>query len=298
MDIARHVRDSGGFATTRELRRAGASEWMLTHAVRAGHVRRVRNGWYSTVDPGDARYIAVRVGGRLTGVSAFRQWGAWILPRTLPIHVAVPYNAARLRDVALVRLHYAQRATSVSRTEVSLHDALVRLLLDEPAEVVVPCIDWLLHTGRADLIDVHRAAADVPADRRAFVELADRASQSVLESVARVRLVQKGFHVLTQQRTGEVGSVDLLVEGSITLELDGRGYHEDSFEGDRRRDLVTTIEGKHVIRVSERMLREVWPGIVAAIEAGLRARHLGNSGSPTPSPPQRRQPHRAASRTS
>lgn len=298
MTVSDVVVQLGGFATTRELKAAGASERMLTAAVRFGHVRRVRNGWYSTVHPDDPRFRAVRVGGRLTGISAFRAWGAWILRRADPLHVAVPYNAARLRESQTARVHFGPRGGGGTRTEVSVHDALVRLMLDEPPDVVVPCIDWLLHSGRADLIDIHRAGLDVPASRRRVLDLIDQRSQSVLESVARVRLRQRGLRVDSQQPTGELGASDLLVEGAVTLELDGRQYHADRFEEDRRRDLITTIEGKHVLRVSEPMVREVWSHIVTAIGASLRARRVGNSGSPAPIGPIPKQPHRARDRGS
>jgi very-short-patch-repair endonuclease len=293
MGIAELVAARGGFATTRELRAAGATERMLTAAVRFRHVRRARNGWYSTAPPADPRFRAVRVGGRLTGLSAFRAWGAWVLPRASVLHVAVPYNAARLRDRAGVRVHYVESDGHGSATEVSVADALLRVLLDEPPDVAVACMDWLLHTGRADLIDLHRVALRVPRSRQGVMRLVGGRSQSVLESVARARLRQSGFHVLTQQRTGELGASDLVIEGAVALELDGRAFHADSFESDRRRDLQTTREGKHVIRASERMMREVWPQIEGAVRAALRARGVGISGSPARAAPIPRQPHRA-----
>jgi very-short-patch-repair endonuclease len=298
MGIAELVAARGGFATTRQLRAAGATERMLTAAVRFRGVRRARNGWYSTAHPADPRFRAVRVGGRLTGLSAFRAWGGWVLPRGGPLHVAVPYNAARLRDRTGVRVHYVESDGHGSATEVSVADALLRVLLDEPPDVAVACIDWLLRTGRADLIDVHRVALRLPASRRGVMLLISDRSDSVLESVARVRLRRAGFHVREQQSTGELGASDLVIEGAVALELDGRKYHADSFESDRRRDLQTTREGKHVIRASERMLREVWPQIEGAVRAALRARSVGISGRPAPVLPVLVQPHRAPARGS
>jgi very-short-patch-repair endonuclease len=279
MGVSEIVDELGGFATTGELRLRGATERMLTAAVRFGHVRRVRNGWYSTAKPSDPRFRAVRVGGRLTGLSAFRQWGAWVLFPPSILHVAVPYNAARLRAQGRVRIHYEHAQSSGTKTEVSALDALVRVMLDEPVDVAVPCIDWLLRTGRVDRMQIERCVLELPAQRRGIMRLVDRSSQSVLESVARVRLQTAGFWVAPQQSTGELGATDLVVEGTVALELDGREFHADSFESDRRRDLITTVEGRHVIRVSRNMVRDAWPAIEDAIRAALAARSVGNSGT-------------------
>ena len=292
------VDSRGGFATTRELHASGATDRMLTAAVRFGHLRRARNGWYSTADPRDPRFLAVRRGGRLTGISAFAQWGAWILTRPAVVHVAVPFGAARLRQVPGVRTHYQADWSGGSRTEVSVHHALVQLMLGHPADVAVPCIDWLLRSARADLIDVERCVLELPDRGRRIMRLVDRESQSVLESVARVRLIRAGFRVESQRRTGELGASDLVIEGEVALELDGREFHEHAFESDRRRDLVTTLEGKHVIRVSRRMLRERWPSIEAAIRAALAARSVGNSGTAWGAARIPRQTHRRATRAS
>jgi len=292
------VESQGGFATTRELRALGATERMLTAAVRFGHVRRVRNGWYSTVDRSDLRFRAVRRGGRLTGISAFVQWGGWVLFRPSVLHVAVPDNAARLRHTWRVRTHYEPRQLGGTKTEVSVCDALVRVMLDERPDVSVPCIDWVLRSGRADLIDVERCVLELPLRARQIMRLVDRESRSVLESVARVRLLQAGFRVASQRRTGLLGASDLVVEGQIALELDGREFHEKRFESDRRRDLITTTEGKHVIRASRRMVLDQWPAIVGAIRAALAARRVGNSGTVVVPMRPLRQPHRRAAQGS
>jgi very-short-patch-repair endonuclease len=86
---------------------------------------------------------------------------------------------------------------------------------------------------------------------------------------------------------GELGAIDLVVEDHIALELDGRAFHESTFERDRRKDLQITREGRHALRVSTSMLYREWHSVEAAIEAALHARLgpvAGNSGKPTPRP--------------
>lgn len=251
---------------------------MLTAAVRSGIVRRARRGWYTTAQSSEPRFRAVQVGGRLTGMSAFQHWGAWVWRSPTTIQIAVPVNAARLRAQHGTVVHYDPARDAGDKVTVSPEDALVRVLLDEPAESSVPCADWLLATGRLDRIDVERCILELPRPARSVAALIDANSQSVIESVARVRLLTAGYRVWSQQRTGLLGSIDLLVEDQVALELDGRAFHEGSFESDRRRDLVTTVEGRHVIRASALMVRDDWPAIAAAVSGALAARRVSNSG--------------------
>ena len=155
----------------------------------------------------------------------------------------------------------------------------MHVILNEPLENAVPCVDWALSKGRMDVIDFEQALLHLPATARIAARWCDGRAQSVLESVARVRLRQRGYRVISQASTGMLGANDLVIEDTVALELDGREFHESTFEADRRRDLITTIEGRHVIRVSAGMLRHDWPAILMAIEACLRARRVGNSGN-------------------
>jgi very-short-patch-repair endonuclease len=84
--------------------------------------------------------------------------------------------------------------------------------------------------------------------------------------------------VRSQVRVGAFSAIDLVVEDQIALELDGRAFHEATFEADRRKDLAITIEGRHSIRISRRILRESWTDVERAIAAGLAARRHGDAG--------------------
>ncbi len=278
-----------GFATTRELRAHGATERMLTAAVRAGILLRARNGWYSTRSSTDPAFIAVRVGGRLTGLSAIEAMGGWVWRRPDVVHVSVRPVASRIRglDDPNVVIHWDDSGDGGTRSVVGLDDALVRVALDEDLEDAVACFDWAVSSGRLDLLDLESIFLKLPAEARYLRYWLDPRAQSVVESVARVRLRRCGWEVSSQVRTGLLGASDLVVEGQVALETDGREFHETSFETDRRRDLTTTREGRHVIRVSAKMVREVWPEIEAAVAAALvarRVRETGNSGQSPPVP--------------
>ena len=155
----------GGMAQKQQLVALGASDYDLTIAVRSGSVRRARQGWYTAGDESEAPVRAVRVGGRLTGLSAIVEWGGWVeVPP--PLHVSMRPGASRMRSQwnrrkpllptrAGIRLHWddvtiANRGTS---TSVALEDALVRVVLDEPLEVAVAALDWALRTGRLSTVE-------------------------------------------------------------------------------------------------------------------------------------------------
>jgi very-short-patch-repair endonuclease len=278
MDVSALVEAAGGFATTRELHAAGVSEQRLTLAVREGRLHRVRRGWYSTRAPADRRFVAVSLGGVLTGVSAVDAMGGWVWRHSREIHVSVAPNASRFVRPDRVVVHWEEASERSSMVGIaSLHDALVRVALDADLETAVGCLDWAVRAGMTDLIDVERILLALPGSARGIARLLDPRSQSVLESVARVRLLLRGWSVVSQVRVGDVSAIDLVIENQVALELDGRAFHEATFERDRRKDLAITAEGRHSIRVSASMVRDEWPSIERAIEAALRARGCPNA---------------------
>jgi very-short-patch-repair endonuclease len=68
-----------------------------------------------------------------------------------------------------------------------------------------------------------------------------------------------------------VGRVDLLVEGRLIVELDGRETHHDdeAFERDRLRDVATAIDGYRSLRLSYRQVMYGWPRAQEAVFAAL-----------------------------
>lgn len=286
MDTASIVRQLGGIASTASLAAAGLSDYRVRSAVRAGVVVRVRNGWVTTLSATEPRVQAVRAGGLLTGISALRELGAWVLDPPPCVHIAVPAHASGRRARPDQLLHWENPTAPPSRPGVAaLGDALVRLALDESLDVAVPCFDWALFTARLDRVDFERILLRLPPSLRTIRAHIDRNSQSLLESIARVRLHARGWQVRSQVRVGVDSAIDLVVEDHVALELDGRAFHESTFETDRRKDLAITMEGRHAIRVSMTMLRDSWGDVEAAIGCALAARRhgdRGNSGELTP----------------
>jgi hypothetical protein len=295
-DIAALVEALGGMAQKRQLVRRGARDIDLTLAVRRGEVGRARQGWYTTLPESDPRVRAVRVGGRLTGISAVIAVGGWVLGQH-PLHVSVHENAARLRTphnrfiqlaqrrVANLTLHWddtdvASRGTAMS---VDIRDALVRVVLDEDFETAVAALDWALHTDTIDSTDLARIMQHLPANRRAIAQWVDGRCESLPESLARTRFRLLGYQVDIQVRLNDRERIDLVVEGCVGVETDGRAFHLETFEADRTKDVDITIADMHPLRPSANMVFTKWPRIVLAVQRAIAARPractCGNSGT-------------------
>ncbi|QEE61383.1 glycyl-tRNA synthetase [Salinibacterium sp. dk2585] len=292
--IAKWVSDLGGFAQKQQLVRLGATDASLTSAIRLGAVRRARNGWYSTADHRAPEFMAVRIGGRLTGLSAIRAADGWVLERNGPLHVSVPRNAARLRSprnrrVALtarykhgVMVHWddANIRDAGSATAVGLQDALVRVISDEDAVTAVAALDWALHTRRIELSDLDRMLARLPERYRYLRDWVDPACESLPESLSRTRLRLLGHHVSSQAALRTAERVDLVIDGAVGLETDGEEFHWDRFLADRLKDIQILREGLIPVRLPAKVVFHNWPLAVAAVRAALALRAtFGNSGS-------------------
>ncbi len=299
MDPEAFVRSRGGFARVRDLQAAGLSRNLLTELVADDVLRRPRNGWYSTRDASDPAYRAVALGGRLTGVSAFAEWNAWLPEKPRILHVAVKGKASAVRRVHGVALHWHDERLSGTAWSVGLEDALLRVALDEPLETAVCVFDWAWRSGRLDRVGFESVLAQLPRGMQCLREWVDPNSQSVLESVARVRCLRKGWRVRSQVPVAGTQAIDLVIEDTVALELDGRRFHESTFTADRRKDLAIAIEGRHSLRVDSGLLFGSWPSIERAIERILATRgRRQNFGTPLSSPSGTRVRRRPAPRSS
>lgn len=267
VDIRREVERLGGFARRGQLIAAGVRDVDLARAVKSGVVSRVRQGWYTTRPLNSPSARAVRIGGRLTGLSAVAEWGGWVL-RSPILHVSVPDNAARLRVIGkAVCIHWDSQALSErgSASSVALVDALIRVVLDENLETAVAALDWALHTGRLDRIDFERLILALPAEDRWIAQWVDNTCESLPESLTRTRLRLAGHRVRTQVPLG-AERIDLVVDELIGLETDGDEFHREHFERDRRKDLAIAATDYLPLRVSARMVFYEWPTVEASIE--------------------------------
>ncbi len=288
MALLSEIVDSlGGMTQKRQLVRRGARDRDLTHAVRVGDVVRVRNGWYSTMDEASPELRAVRVGGRLTGISAIAARGGWVIGEH-PLHVAVNDNAARLRTqhnrhrrlvVSLpggVSLHWSSREQAARGTAVAvgLLDALERVVLDEDFELAVAVLDWALGTGQLDIIDFESLMSRLPLERRGIRYWVDPSCDSLPESLTRTRLRLTGHTVVSQLPMSGGRRIDLVVDDIAAIEVDGDEHHRNRFEQDRTKDVDITLMGLHALRPSARAIFRDWDHFQRAVEVAIAARGM------------------------
>lgn len=182
----------------------------------------------------------MRVGGRLTGISAVAALDGWVLGRHA-LHVAVPVNAARLRsqwrrdirrsdarDDAVV-VHWVAPAhdRGASSGIVDLAEAVELVCRTEAAEQAIAVLDWVRRTARLDRIEL-AALREWLGPLRWLVDASVDNCDSLPESLARTRLRAAGLQVSTQVGfTDGLEHIDLVLEGAVAVEVDGDEHHRE-----------------------------------------------------------------------
>jgi very-short-patch-repair endonuclease len=279
--------------TTRELLRAGATRSQLAWAVANDHLIRIRRGHYALPGTDGAIVKAVRIGGRLGCVTAAGRYGIWVAADSR-IHVAMHHQASRLRSPddrfetlnkenrAECELHWwapLGRARGL-RHSVGLVEALIQIVRCQPTAFAIASLDSALNQRLIRSRDLDTIFAAVPAHSRWIRGRLDGRCMSGLESIVRLMAEDLGFHVRSQVSFPGVGIVDLLVEGCVIIETDGRANHDDVIHQrrDYGRDARLTSDQFTVLRFSYQQvifeIDSVRASLVGALRAHRATRHL------------------------
>jgi hypothetical protein len=282
--IGEHFSTHGLFQRRRDLLAAGFTDRHIKAALARGHLFRVRHGWYARPDTPEAAVRAVRVGGRLTGVSALRLRGLF-LPKPVRTQILVPANAARLRNPR-VRFEPLSPLDGVqplwsgdqrSRLDpaswiVTDDDALGWVLRHERREIAVAACDGVLRYLGFSAARLAAAFAHAPARVWPWLELVDGRADAWGETYLRLRLRDAGLTLVPQPAVPGIGRLDGRVSDRVYIEVDGAQHAEDwdgdvasVFENDHWRDAAMAARGDRVLRFTNRQLVEAWPLCLAAI---------------------------------
>jgi very-short-patch-repair endonuclease len=222
----------------------------VARLVADGRLLRLRRDTYA-VDamPQEIRRAAA-LGAQVSCVSALALSGFW-LPPGCGLHVQVPSKASRVRrgrpPAGDVRMHWV--TPSRSGAVVPLDDAILRVVRCQPRRYAIAVIDSVLHRARLTTGELDALMGLLPRASRLSRGEFDGRAESGVESLVRVALRDAGLALEPQVWIPGVGRVDLLVEGRVIVEVDGRAWHRDQQSRDYRRDLEAAAGGYMVIRV-------------------------------------------------
>ena len=248
MDVSKALELCGGAARRPALARLGVDDASLRRAVRAGVLQPAR-GHYALPTASPEIVATLRNRELLTCVSAAPHYGLWTLHAPAARHVHHRREDA-VRNTPAVHHAGLHLPPPDGMPVAALADVLIHALRCLPfAEslVMVECAvsrgDMTLDFLRARLTGNRNGPA------REVLRWVDRGAESLLETLARTYFRQAGIRVETQVYLDRVGYVDLLLDGWLVVELDGR-HHADwaQVKKDHRRNNESVVQGFTALR--------------------------------------------------
>lgn len=256
---------AGFLARTRTERR------VLTELVGVGEIRKISRGIYVTADAPELAVLAHKFNAKVTCTSALEFSGLRTLSKSEEVHLAIPRDSGiripqHLRGRVILHrenpawLALSERSNQFLRTPNGLKQTnllapwaavFARITICQTLQAAVVALDAGISENLIERDDVEHLLrkGHYPSALR-VLDFAARSSQSVLESIVRLVLVQAGISVSAQKFITGVGYVDLLIEDWLVIELDGFAYHADreQFRKDRARDRELVKLGYTVLR--------------------------------------------------
>lgn len=278
-DILEVLKRWGGVARRGDLFRDGVARGEVEAALTSGAVMRPRRGIYALPDADPLLVRCAATNSLLTCVSAAQHHGFWVVREPEEVHVL---RADGRYDSGRAVVHRQSwwppdpRGHIASRADVLLHalrclPELEALVMVESAAQQGFSLDFL----RERLPGRRNAAA-----RRVLAAVRPGAD-SLLETLAREHLRRAGLRVQTQVEVEGVGWMDVLVEGFIDVETNGRVHNEPLQRAkDYRRDRAAQLRGYEVLRYTYSDIVDRPGTMVAEVsEVATRRRALNARGA-------------------
>lgn len=246
---------------------AYVSRRQLDRLVASGQLVVLRRGVYASAQLPEPMQRAVRAGGRLACISAAESFGLW-RPPDLRVHAH--FDRARSRARGEVVRHWWPAVEAGDRTRTGLLDTLAHVTRCQPRPFAVAVLDSALHGAFVTLTEIESLLERVPARHRVPPLSLDARAESGVESLIRVALVSAGLRSESQVTIPGVGRVDLLVEGRVVVEVDGRRWHDGQQSRDYARDLAAQAAGFAVVRADYAHAIAHSDPVVRAVRRALR----------------------------
>ena len=282
MNLAATVERLGGIVHRARLYESRITPDAVRASLRRGEIVRVRRDWVATVDCAPALRRAVKIGGRLTCVSAAKHLKLWTIDDER-FHVAAPSTASRLSlslaapgEPSSELVHWSGPPVAVT-TRVAIdpiENVLVAVARCQPHENAVAVIDSALNTKLARRSQLLRLAAEVGGRFAEAVADSDARADSGIETLPRLRLARRGVEMVPQVRV-DAHKVDGLIGERLVLQFDGDQFHstKEQRQRDREEDGRLILQGFTVLRYGYADVMERWDAteeqILSAMAQGL-----------------------------
>lgn len=254
MDLNEELRKRHGITKLSSLRHAELAPTMLPQSI--GHYR----GWIYDKNSFSLDQVRAFVyNACISCVSAAQIYELPVLMEERPqkTHLSVAYNRgmhpSKLRRFDDVCIHREQiMSDEERRTHVaSIGTVLERVLVCMPLKVSLPMLDAARNRGLYDTstLTIPPTGSRLPHLREALSLSSDRA-RSILETVARLQLIDMGLTPQVGVWIEGVGEVDMIILGFIVIEVDGWAFHssKEQREKDLKRDRELLRRGYVVLR--------------------------------------------------
>ena len=254
MDLNEELRKRHGITKLSSLRHAELAPTMLPQSI--GHYR----GWIYDKNSFTLDQVRAFVyNACLSCVSAAQIYELPILMEERPqkTHLSVAYNhgmhPSKLRRFDDVCVHWEPvLSKEEERTHVaSIGTVLERVLVCMPLKVSLPMLDAARNRGLYDVstLTIPPTGSRLPHLREALSLSSDRA-RSILETVARLQLIDMGLTPQVGVWIEGVGEVDMIILDFIVIEVDGWAFHssKEQREKDLKRDRELLRRGFVVLR--------------------------------------------------
>lgn len=258
------LHQAGSVARTATLKKAGFGDRGIRNAVARGEIRRLRPGVVALSGAPADMVAAVLANGLLCCASAAPHLGLWLLHPPERLHLLCRHGSA-----PGVVIHRGSLVPPESlRPVASTTDTLLHALRCLPPVEAAVMVESALIQGRTTVDYLGRR---LPGNRngaaRAALDLVDGTADSAIEVLARVLFRGAGILTQTQVDLPGIGIVDLLLEGFLIVEVDGRSHlAAPQVLKDRTRNNAGTLTGYAVLRYGyrdivynqQKVLDEVW----------------------------------------
>ena len=250
-----------GAVQSSELQRAGFTHDQIAYAVAQQRIRRIRNGWFASKHCDEMVVQAARIGGILCGLSAAKFHGLWV-PPFRGLHVSVPANSPRLRSPQhasqslkeflqqhpdTVTVHWDLNIQNLSYAAEPVPQAVSRIVRDGDLKTAFTVLESAQHQRKMGSKEFRNIMQQMNPVQLAMLENASAASESGIESLMKIALIQAKIPFTQQVVIEQIGRVDFLLANHLVVEVDGSEFHHNQYR-DRKRDQILLLLGYRVMR--------------------------------------------------